>query len=70
MKKTSKLNQLQLQMFLSFYLLSKNLQRMRNYYLKWLPMKMFGAKAIDEWIVYRVTGKALDNLAAQWQESI
>jgi GNAT superfamily N-acetyltransferase len=26
-----------------------------------------GAKAMDEWTVYRVTGHALDNLAALWE---
>lgn len=28
--------------------------------------KRIGAKAMDEWTVYRVTGEALDNLAASW----
>lgn len=29
--------------------------------------KKIGAKAMDEWTVYRVTGEALDNLAASWK---
>jgi GNAT superfamily N-acetyltransferase len=28
--------------------------------------KKLGAKAMDEWTVYRVTGNALNNLAANW----
>lgn len=31
--------------------------------------KRMGAKAMDEWTVYRVTDQALDNLAAEWKES-
>jgi GNAT superfamily N-acetyltransferase len=30
--------------------------------------KSMGAKAMDEWTVYRVTDQALDNLAAEWKE--
>ncbi len=29
--------------------------------------KRIGAKAMDEWTVYRVTGEALNDLAASWQ---
>lgn len=29
--------------------------------------KKLGAKAMDEWTVYRVTGEALDNLAGEWE---
>lgn len=32
--------------------------------------KRLGAKAMDEWTVYRVTEKALDDLAAEWKERI
>jgi GNAT superfamily N-acetyltransferase len=32
--------------------------------------KRIGAKAMDEWTVYRVTDKALDDLAAEWKEEI
>jgi hypothetical protein len=28
--------------------------------------KKLGAKAMDEWTVYRVTGEALDKLAKSW----
>jgi GNAT superfamily N-acetyltransferase len=31
--------------------------------------KRIGAKPMDEWTVYRVTGDALDNLAATWDEN-
>lgn len=31
--------------------------------------KRIGAKPMDEWTVYRMTGDALDNLAATWDES-
>lgn len=31
--------------------------------------KKLGAKAMDEWTVYRVAGDALDNLADSWNES-
>lgn len=31
--------------------------------------KRLGAQAMDEWTVYRVTGKALDELATQWKPS-
>ncbi|MDF2867714.1 MAG: hypothetical protein K0S11_1184 [Gammaproteobacteria bacterium] len=30
--------------------------------------KHLGAKPMDEWTVYRVTGPALDNLAASWKK--
>jgi GNAT superfamily N-acetyltransferase len=30
--------------------------------------KRIGAIAMDEWTVYRVTGKALDDLADSWKE--
>jgi GNAT superfamily N-acetyltransferase len=30
--------------------------------------KRIGAKPMDEWTVYRVTDKALDDLAASWEE--
>lgn len=30
--------------------------------------KKIGAKAMDEWTVYRVTGEALDHLAASWSK--
>lgn len=30
--------------------------------------KRLGAKPMDEWTIYRVTGKALDILAASWRE--
>jgi len=32
--------------------------------------KRIGAKLMDEWTVYRVTGDALDNLAGTWDESM
>lgn len=31
--------------------------------------KRIGAKAMDEWTVYRVTGEALDNLASSWEKN-
>jgi GNAT superfamily N-acetyltransferase len=31
--------------------------------------KRIGAKAMDEWTVYRVTDQALDNLAASWDNN-
>lgn len=31
--------------------------------------KSIGAKAMDEWTVYRVTDKALDDLAAAWENT-
>ena len=31
--------------------------------------KRIGAKAMDDWTVYRVTDQALDNLAASWESS-
>ena len=30
--------------------------------------KRIGAEPMDEWTVHRVTGQALDNLAASWKE--
>jgi len=30
--------------------------------------KRIGAKPMDEWTVYRVTDKALDDLAASWKK--
>ncbi len=31
--------------------------------------KRIGAKAMDEWSVYRITDQALDNLAEKWQQN-
>jgi len=32
--------------------------------------KKLGARAMDEWTVYRVTGEALDDLAASWSKKL
>lgn len=32
--------------------------------------KKIGAKKMDEWLTYRVTGETLDNLAAAWKREI
>lgn len=51
----------------------KNCGRLEWWVLDWNETaigfyKRIGAKAMDEWTVYRVTGEALDNLAASWGE--
>ena len=45
----------------------RNCGRMEWWVLKWNPARKFyenlGAKAMDEWVVYRLTGKPLEKLA-------
>jgi len=47
----------------------RNCGRMEWWVLKWNPARKFyenlGAKAMDEWVVYRLTGKPLEKLANQ-----
>lgn len=50
---------------------SRNCGRLEWWVLDWNETavgfyKRIGAKAMDEWTVYRVTDQALDNLAASW----
>ncbi len=52
----------------------KNCGRLEWWVLDWNETaigfyKRVGAKAMDEGTVYRVTGEALDNLAASWEEN-
>jgi GNAT superfamily N-acetyltransferase len=53
---------------------SKNCGRLEWWVLDWNETaigfyKRIGAKPMDEWTVYRVTGQALDNLAESWEKS-
>ena len=47
----------------------RNCGRMEWWVLKWNPARKFyqnlGAKAMDEWVVYRLTGKPLEKLTNQ-----
>ncbi len=52
---------------------SRNCGRLEWWVLDWNETaigfyKRIGAKAMDEWTVFRVTEQALDNLAASWEE--
>jgi GNAT superfamily N-acetyltransferase len=52
---------------------SRNCGRFEWWVLDWNETaigfyKRIGAKPMDEWTVYRVTGQALDDLAATWEE--
>lgn len=44
--------------------------RMEWWVLKWNPARKFyeriGAEAMDEWVVYRLTGEAMEKLGGEW----
>jgi len=58
--------------YLAHFAKEKNCGRLEWWVLDWNETAIgfynrIGAKAMDEWTVYRVTGEALDNLAASWE---
>ncbi len=58
--------------YLAFLAKSRKCGRLEWWVLDWNETaigfyKRIGAKAMDEWTVYRVTDQALDNLAASWE---
>lgn len=60
--------------YLAFLAKSRNCGRLEWWVLDWNETaisfyKRLGAKAMDDWTVYRVTDQALDNLAASWNEN-
>ena len=57
--------------YLAYLAKERNCGRLEWWVLDWNETaigfyKRIGAKAMDEWTVYRVTDEALDNLAATW----
>lgn len=60
--------------YLAFLAKSRKCGRLEWWVLDWNETaigfyKRIGAKAMDEWTVYRVTDQALDNLAARWENN-
>jgi GNAT superfamily N-acetyltransferase len=58
--------------YLAYLAKSRNCGRLEWWVLDWNETaiefyKRLGAKPMDEWTVYRVTGKDLDDLAASWK---
>jgi GNAT superfamily N-acetyltransferase len=61
--------------YLAYLAKQRNCGRFEWWVLDWNETaigfyKRLGAKAMDEWTVYRVTGQALDKLAATWQHNV